>query len=145
MLLEIKVDEAGHRYPGIEEKVFAVLDRHGASPATVVMAFERETWRRVRTLRPDARPGALYSRRSLGDLGSTLEAELDQARQAGVAVLGLHQGLVDADTVALVRKARMSLGVWTVNDEAAIRRFIGLGVDVIITDRPDLAKSALGR
>ena len=145
MLLEIKVDEAGHRYPGIEEKVFAVLDRHVASPATVVMAFERETWRRVRALRPDARAGALYSRRSLGDLGSTLEAELDHARQAGVAVLGLHQGLINADTVALVRKARMSLGVWTVNDEAAIRRFIGLGVDVIITDRPDLAKSALGR
>ena len=145
MLLEIKVDEAGHRYPGIEERVFAVLDRHVASPATVVMAFERETWRRARALRPDARAGALYSRRSIGDLGSTLEAELDHARQAGVAVLGLHQGLIDADTVALVRKARMSLGVWTVNDEAAIRRFIGLGVDVIITDRPDLAKSALGR
>ena len=59
--------------------------------------------------------------------------------------LGLHQGLLDADTVGLVRKARMSLGVWTVNDEAAIRRFIDLGVDVIITDRPDLAKRALGR
>lgn len=145
MLLEIKVNEAGHRYPGIEEKVFAVLDRHRATPATVVMAFERETWRRVRALRPDARAGALYSRRTLEDLRSTLKAELDQVRQAGVALLGLHQGLIDADTVALVRNERMSLGVWTVNDEAAIRRFIDLGVDVIITDRPDLAKSALGR
>ena len=145
MLLEIKVNEAGHRYPGIEEKVFAVLDRHRATPATVVMAFERETWRRVRALRPDARAGALYSRRTIEDVRSTLKAELDQARQAGVALLGLHQGLIDADTVALVRNERMSLGVWTVNDEAAIRRIIDLGVDVIITDRPDLAKSALGR
>ena len=145
MLLEIKVDEAGQRYPGIEEKVFAVLDRHGATPATVVMAFEPATWRRVRALRPDARACALYSRRTLGDLGSTLPAELDHARHAGVTFLGLHQGLLDADTVGLVRKARMSLGVWTVNDEAAIRRFIDLGVDVIITDRPDLAKRALGR
>ena len=99
----------------------------------------------MRALRPDARAGALYSRRTLEDLRSTLKAELDQARQAGVALLGLHQGLIDADTVALIRKERMSLGVWTVNDEAAIRRFIDLGVDVIITDRPDLAKSALGR
>lgn len=145
MLLEIKVDEAGQRYPGIEEKVFAVLDRHGATPATVVMAFEPATWRRVRALRPDARACALYSRRTLGDLGSTLPAELDHARHAGVTFLGLHQGLLDADTVGLVRKAGMSLGVWTVNDEAAIRRFIDLGVDVIITDRPDLAKRALGR
>ena len=28
MLLEIKTDEQRRRYPGIEEKVFAVLDRH---------------------------------------------------------------------------------------------------------------------
>jgi glycerophosphoryl diester phosphodiesterase len=111
LLIEIKVDETARRYPGIEEKVFAVLDRHRATPAAVVMAFERETWRRVRALRPDARACALYSKRTIGDLGSTLRAELRHARQAGVALIGLHQGLVD----------------------------------VVITDRPDLAKSALGR
>ena len=145
ILLEIKLDEAGLRYPGIEEKVFAVLDRHGATPATVVMSFDRDTWRRARTLRPDARACALYSRRTIGDLGSTLERELETARSAGVAVVGLHQGLVDADTVALVRSMGFTLGVWTVNEDDAIRRFIDLGVDVVITDRPDLAKRALRR
>ena len=39
MLLEIKTDERGQRYPGIEEKVLAVLDRHGMTSSTVVMAF----------------------------------------------------------------------------------------------------------
>jgi glycerophosphoryl diester phosphodiesterase len=145
MLLEIKVDETERRYPGIEEKVFEVLDRHQAAPATVVMSFERDTWRRVRALRPDVRACALYSRRSIGDLGSTLRAEMELARRAGVAVLSLHQNLVDEEIVALTRTAGMTLGVWTVNDAAEIRRFIGLGVDVLITDRPDLAKSALGR
>ena len=145
MLLEIKVDETERRYPGIEEKVFEVLDRHQAAPATVVMSFERGTWQRVRTLRPDVRACALYSRRSIGDLGSTLRAEMELARHAGVAVLSLHQNLVDEEIVALTRKAGMTLGVWTVNDAAGIRRFIGLGVDVLITDRPDLAKTALGR
>lgn len=145
LLLEIKVDDRERRYPGIEEKVFEVLDRHGAVPATVVMAFERETWKRVRWLRPEARTCALYSRRTIGDLGSTLQAEMEQAQRAGVSMLGLHQNLVDADIVALVRKTGMTLGVWTVNDAGGIRRFIGLGVDIVITDRPDLAKAALGR
>jgi glycerophosphoryl diester phosphodiesterase len=145
MLLEIKVDAAERRYPRIEEKVFEVLDRRQATAATVVMSFERDTWKRVRALRPDARACALYSRRTIGDLGSTLRAELEQAQRAGVSMLGLHQNLVDADVVALVRKAGMTLGVWTVNDGGEIRRFIGLGVDVVITDRPDLAKTALGR
>jgi len=145
MLLEIKVDDRGRSYPGIEERVFAVLDRHRATAVTVVMAFEPETWRRLRALRPDARVAALYSPRTLAGMGSSLERELDAAQRAGVTMLGLDQGLVSAEALARVRGAGMTLGVWTVNDADAIRRFIDLGVDVIITDRPDLAKSALGR
>jgi glycerophosphoryl diester phosphodiesterase len=61
ILLEIKTDEQRQRYPGIEEKVFAVLDRHRFVPFTVLMAFEGATWRRVRQLRPEARVAALYS------------------------------------------------------------------------------------
>jgi glycerophosphoryl diester phosphodiesterase len=145
LLVEIKVDEAGRRYPGIEEKVLASLDRHGATAASVVMAFERETWQRVRALRPDVRACALYSRRTLAALGSTVAAELERAREAGVSDFGLEQTLVSADVVALVRRAGLTLSVWTVNEDAAIRGFIALGVDVVTTDRPDLAKAALGR
>ncbi len=145
ILLEIKLDETGRRYPGIEEKVFAVLDRRGATAATIVMSFDRDTWKRARTLRPDARACALYSRRTIGDLGSTLKRELELARSVGVAFVGLHENLVDASTVALVREMGLTLGVWTVNESEAIRRFIELRVDVVITDRPDLAKRALGR
>jgi glycerophosphoryl diester phosphodiesterase len=32
-----------------------------------------------------------------------------------------------------------------VNDEIDLRRMFGLGVDVVMTDRPDLAKRLLGR
>ncbi len=145
MLLEIKLDDRGRAYPRNEEQVIAVLDRQRATTATVGMAFQPETWRRVRALRPDARVAALYSRRSLAKMGSSLERELDEAQRAGVTMLGLDQGLVSAEALARVRAAGMTLGVWTVNDADAIRRFIGLGVDVVITDRPDLAKSALGR
>jgi hypothetical protein len=48
MLLEIKVDAAKARYPGIEEKVLAILDRHAMTVSTVVMSLEAPTWRRVR-------------------------------------------------------------------------------------------------
>lgn len=145
MLLEIKVDERRRRYPGIEEKVVAVLDRHGVSAATVIMAFESETWRRVRELRPDIAAGALYSPGTLRAMGSTASRELEAARVAGVSVVGLHQDLVDAGTVAAARQARMTLGVWTVNERDALRRFVDMGVGIVITDRPDLAKALLDR
>jgi glycerophosphoryl diester phosphodiesterase len=143
MLLEIKTDEQRRRYPGIEEKVFAVLDRHRFTPLAIVMSFEGETWRRLRQLRPEARTGALYSPRMLP--ASEIERELQSLRQAGVGFVGLDQRLVSADVARQARLAGLTLGVWTVNEREAIERFIGHGVGIVITDRPDLAKAALGR
>lgn len=143
MLLEIKTDDRKRRYPGIEEKVMAVLDRHRFTSFTIVMAFERETWRRVREIRPDARAGALYSARALP--AAAIEPELQALRQAGIGFVGLDQRLVTADVARQARLAGLTLGVWTVNERDAIERFIGQGVGVVITDRPDLAKAALGR
>ena len=117
----------------------------GMTASTVVMAFEGATWRRVRELRPDAAAGALYSPRTLRAAGMTADRALAEAARAGVSLVGLHQALVDGETVATARRAGVMLGVWTVNGEAALRRFIEQNVDVVITDRPDLAKALLGR
>jgi glycerophosphoryl diester phosphodiesterase len=143
MLLEIKTDEQRRRYPGIEEKVLELLDRHRFTPFAIVMSFEAETWRRLRQLRPDARAGALYSPRMLPASG--VELELQSLRQAGVAFVGLDQRLVNADVARQARLAGLTLGVWTVNEREAIERFVGQGVGIVITDRPDLAKATLGR
>jgi glycerophosphoryl diester phosphodiesterase len=143
ILLEIKTDERRQRYPGIEEKVLAVLDRHRFVPFTVVMAFEGETWRRVRQLRPEVRAAALYSARALP--GPAVVPELHALARSGVAFVGLEQALVSAEVATQARLAGLTLGVWTVNERDAIARFIDLGVGVVITDRPDLAKELLGR
>lgn len=143
MLLEIKTDEKRRRYPDIEEKVFAVLDRHRFTPFAIVMSFEAETWRRLRQLRPDARVGALYSARMLP--ASEIERELASLHQAGIGFVGLEQRLASADVARRARLAGLTLGVWTVNERDAIERFVGQGVGVVITDRPDLAKAVLGR
>jgi glycerophosphoryl diester phosphodiesterase len=47
--------------------------------------------------------------------------------------------------VEAARAAGVRVGVWTVNDEPEMRRLIGLGVDVLTSDRPDVALRALGR
>ena len=142
LLVEIKLDDRKRRYPGIVEKVLAVLDRQGFVPFAVVMAFEAETWRRVRELRPDARVGALYSARQWP---AAVDGELETLRAAGVAFVGLAQAAVNAEVARKARQAGLALGVWTVNERAAIERFIGQGVSVVITDRPDLARELLGR
>ncbi len=143
MLLEIKVDASRARYPGIEEKVLAILDRHGMAGSTVVMAFEAPTWRRVRELRPDVVTCALYSASMLGR--TSLAAELDALRSAGVRFIGVEHTAVDAAVVAQARAAGLGLGAWTVNDAAAMKGQIDAGVAILITDQPDVAKILLGR
>jgi glycerophosphoryl diester phosphodiesterase len=143
MLLEIKVDAARARYPGIEEKVLALLDRHGMAGSTVVMGFGAPTWRRVRELRPDIATCALYSARSLA--GTSLAAELTMLRAAGVPFIGVEHTVVDAAAVAEARKAGIGIGAWTVNDAAEMQRVIDSGAAILITDKPDLAKTLLKR
>ena len=53
--------------------------------------------------------------------------------------MGLEHTLVDQAVTAAARAARLLLGAWTVNEEAAMRRMLALGVDVLTTDRPDVA------
>jgi glycerophosphoryl diester phosphodiesterase len=143
MLLEIKLDLSRARYPGIEEKVLAVLDRHAMAGSTIVMAFEAATWRRMREIRPDVGACALYSARMLGR--TTLATELEALRAAGVGFIGLEHTVVDAATVEHARKAGIRVGAWTANDPPAMKRLIDAGVDVLITDQPDVAKALLGR
>ena len=145
LLLEIKVDARGGRYPGIEEKALAILDRHGMAGRTLVMAFQEETVRRIRTLRPEVWVGGLYEKRDLAEMRSTVEREIERLRDAGARFIGLHQGLVSSDVVEQAEQAGLLLGVWTVNDAGAMKRFIELGVGILITDRPDVARELLGR
>jgi glycerophosphoryl diester phosphodiesterase len=48
-----------------------------------------------------------------------------------------------AVSIAAVRRAGYAVNVWTVNDEAEMRRLALLHVDGIITDKPDVARSLI--
>jgi glycerophosphoryl diester phosphodiesterase len=86
---------------------------------------------------------ALYSARALGR--SSLTAELDTLRAAGVRFIGVEHTVVDAAAVAQAQGAGIGLGAWTVNNPADMQRMIGAGVTILITDQPDVAKTLLNR
>ena len=57
-----------------------------------------------------------------------------------------YKGIVPVDTRRFVRKAHdrgIRVDVWTIDDEAAMRRLLSFGVDGIMTDRPDVLAGVL--
>ena len=145
LLPEIKVDAKRQRYPGIEEKVLGLLRARGLLERATVQAFQPETIRRLRELDPKLRTMLLVGRGDVErDRARPAEA-VRRARELGATDLGMNHRLIDADVIAAARAAGIRLSAWTVNEEADLRRLIDLGADVVMSDRPDVARRLLPR
>lgn len=58
---------------------------------------------------------------------------------------GAGARLLTPAAIRRLRAAGVEVHVWTINDPAAMRRWLARGVDGLVTDRSDLALAALGR
>jgi glycerophosphoryl diester phosphodiesterase len=65
-------------------------------------------------------------------------------RAAGGAVWSPYYREVTRENVGLARGLGLKVVVWTVNTEPEIRNMIGLGIDGIISDYPDLLRRVAG-
>jgi glycerophosphoryl diester phosphodiesterase len=145
LLLEIKVDPARRSYAGIEEKTLALVNGRGLRERTVVMAFEADTLRRVRALDPGIRTTMLVGRSRVDRERATASTVVGWATEVGATSLGVDHRALDAALAAAARQAGLRVAAWTVNTEADIRRVLDLGVDIVISDQPDLALRLVGR
>ncbi|HOC70852.1 MAG TPA: glycerophosphodiester phosphodiesterase family protein [Candidatus Hydrogenedentes bacterium] len=59
--------------------------------------------------------------------------------------LNLSHESVTPGRMATVKQSGKTVAVWTVDEKPIMDRVVGLGADAIITNRPDVALSALGR
>jgi len=133
LALEIKAGSTF--FPGIEEKVVSALRERAAIDQAAVASFDHYALRRLKEIEPTIRTAALLVGRPV-----SLSAVAGPAKADGLA---LEASFVTKTEVEACRAAGLQIVVWVVNDPAQMRHFIGLGVDGIITDRPDLLRLAL--
>ena len=145
LLLEIKVDADKKPYPEIERKALALVDARGLRERVIVMAFEAPTLKRVRALDSKIRTALLVSKTRVGRGRAGAGDLVKWARDVGATHLGVEYPAVDAALLTAARAAGLQVAAWTANEEADIRRLVDLGVDVVISDRPDLALTLVGR
>jgi glycerophosphoryl diester phosphodiesterase len=108
--------------------VVTAIQGDTADRTIVVSSFDADVLSEVQQLDPAILTGLLTM--TPGD------AEIAQAR--GFDALNLLAITVDGADVADVHGRGLALNVWTENDAERMKELIGLGVDMIITDDPDV-------
>ncbi len=135
--LALEVKSGSAFFPGIEEKVVRALRRRSAIAQTVVASFDHYALQRLKEIEPTVRTAALFVGRPV-----SLSAI---AGPSGAEAMALEASFVTKTEVEACHADGLQLVVWVVNDPAKMRHFIGLGVDGIITDCPDLLRVALNQ
>ena len=127
--LDIEVKEIG-----CVERVVSLLSRVAVEPC-VLTSFLPEAVAEARRLVPGLRTGLLVA-----GPGRCAKSVLDLARSLRVDDLAVAQELADAELLDRVAAHGLGCLVWTVNDPAAIDRYLAdPAVRGVITDRPELA------
>jgi len=133
LALEVKGGSAFFR--GIEERVVSVLREHQVISQVAIASFDHHALLRLKELEPSLRTAALLVGRPV-----SMPVVAKACRADAMAV---ECGLVTNTEVAVCRAAGLQLVVWVVNEPSRMRYFVDLGVDGIITDRPDLLRQAI--
>ena len=142
--LNIEIKEAR---PGIEEAVLRVIRDAGARGRTLVVSNRHGVVRRFRRLAgDDVSTGA--SRREITEFYLWSRSRLEGLRRPAYDALQVpveHRGipLITPRFIQAAHARGVRVDAWTINDPAEMRRLLELGVDVIMTDRPDLLARVL--
>ena len=140
LLLNIELKTASLRATGLARAVVMRVQRCGIEDRCLLSSFNPITLRRAARMAPAILAGLLYA----PDLPLPLS-------KAWLAPLVPHQArhpehtMVDAQYMAWARQRGYLVNTWTVDEPDEMHRLIGLSVDGIITNRPDLLGHELAR
>ena len=164
LLLNIELKTTSLRDNGLEQAVIAQVKRHGLDDHVLFSSFNPFSLRRAKRIAPHIPVGLLtplFLPPHRGGRGRGLPPYRGgrgrglppyrggRGRWAWLAFLFPHEArhpehkMVDARYMAWARRQGYRVNTWTVDDPAEMRRLIGLGVDGIITNVPDLLGSIL--
>jgi len=143
--VEIKVPPQG-RYQGIEQKMIDEIVAHDMTDRVQISSFNMDVIKEVKTLNPKIKTVALMSVEFFRtyDL-NTPKTIVDHVTSLGAEIIAVNKDYLNAKLVQEARARKVTVEVWTVDNESDIKKFVAMGVDGIISNRPDKLKEVIGK
>ncbi|WP_318616462.1 glycerophosphodiester phosphodiesterase [Sporosarcina sp. YIM B06819] len=126
LLIEIKKSSL---YPGIEEKVVALLEKHGDVSGIIVQSFDIESMRKIHSLLPELQIAILMKPSTLLPSTKRIEDLTSFATYINFNVSYINKRMVDR-----IHTYGGKVLVWSKKDQQLIAKAFQYGVDGIITD-----------
>jgi glycerophosphoryl diester phosphodiesterase len=137
--------------------VIAEIRKHGMAARMMVQSFDWSTLQVIQKEAPEIRTMYLTSPRTLKPDGFKPSPWLagfsperhgsvpKAVKTAGGKIWAPNQTYLTPELVAEARSHGITVIPWTVNDPDMMRKLLDMGVDGIISDRPDLVKEELAK
>lgn len=122
-------------YPGIEEKVWNLIQEYGLKDRVFMSSFNHYSIARMKALCPDLECGLLTE--------SWLYQAGKYTNMCGVECYHPAYISLSEEVVAEIHGNGIKVNAWTINEEDDIRRMAELGIDGIIGNYPDRVTKVL--
>ena len=136
VLVNVEIKSEARETDGVEQVVADVIAKHGMAQRVIVSSFNPLALKRFREIMPDVPIGYLYSADVPDEIKALMRDLTHEARHP-------HHAMVDAAYMRWAKAENTRVNTWTVNDPARAVELRDLGVDAIITDRPDVILQAV--
>ncbi len=119
-------------------RTVAVLRERELFEKCILSSFHVPVLTEARCIADDLPRALIVGRKPSGD-------PIEQAIELGCVALHAHWSLADAGLLERCRDRDLAFRVFTVNEEADMIPLVELGLDGIVTDRPDRLRKVAGR
>jgi glycerophosphoryl diester phosphodiesterase len=117
------------------EAVIDAVRRAGLLDKVLISSFDHPLVQRTGRLEPRLPVGLLYAHRAIDPV--------QMAHAAGASMLLPQWPYVVAEDVEAIHAAGLQVGTWATSDPAALAALVGMGVDAIATNHPDVLRQIL--
>jgi len=135
LLVNVEVKNSIFLYPGILEKALEAEAKYGMSGRVLYSSFNHYAMQELKRISPQSKTGLLYSTMLIDPWNAAMAANADALHPFFPCI---------ANTPCMIPKCRkngIAVNTWTVDEPEYIRAMFMLGVDSVITNKPDVAKS----